>query len=69
LGLNGSFCMKVKMPSSLGKTCHDSTLSGMWGRYRDQNMQLGIWGKRCRVGDAAKTTNLSSIELSSLLTW
>jgi hypothetical protein len=29
LGLNGSFCMKVKMPSSLGKTCHDSTLSGM----------------------------------------
>jgi hypothetical protein len=27
LGLKISFCMKVQMPSSLGKTCHDSTLS------------------------------------------
>jgi hypothetical protein len=26
LGLKGSFCMKEQMPSSLGKTCHDSTL-------------------------------------------
>jgi hypothetical protein len=29
LGLNNSFCMKVQMPSSLRKTCHDSTLLGM----------------------------------------
>jgi hypothetical protein len=29
LGLNDSFYMKVKIPSSLIKTCHDSTLSGM----------------------------------------
>jgi hypothetical protein len=29
LGLIGSFCMKAQMPSSLRKTCHDSTLSGM----------------------------------------
>jgi hypothetical protein len=35
LGLNSSFCMKAQMPSSLGKTYHDSTLSGMRGRYKD----------------------------------
>jgi hypothetical protein len=29
LGLNSSFYMKAQMPSSLGKTKHDSTLSGM----------------------------------------
>jgi hypothetical protein len=29
LGLNDSFCMKAQMPSSLGKTCHDSMLLGM----------------------------------------
>jgi hypothetical protein len=69
LGLKGSFCMTTKMPLSLKKTYHYSTLSRRWGRYRDWNVQLGIWGKSCRVGEAAKTANLSAIKLSSLLTW
>jgi hypothetical protein len=47
LGLNDSFCMKAQMPSSLGKTCHDSMLLGMWGWYGDWNVQLGLWGKIC----------------------
>jgi hypothetical protein len=35
LGLNGSFCIIEQILSSLGKTYHHSTLSGICGQYRD----------------------------------